>query len=124
MQTLISPQLRQKQAERLCQILLSESSPPDLIPGTAGSFGEIVKEINATLVDRLSTTVKEVSKTLDGIASNLNTTLTARLAEELRHLRENLSDKERQVARLQTLIQTLVNTTGERNLQTNNNGRQ
>lgn len=70
-------------------------------------LGGVVKELNSTLVARLSATVSEASQTLDGIAAHLHGRLTARLADELERLRHAMADKARHIARLETLIQTI-----------------
>lgn len=64
-----------------------------------------VSAINSQLAHGLTQTVKEASATLEAIASQLNTQLTERLADELARLRADMADKEKQLGRLEELIQ-------------------
>ena len=70
-------------------------------------LGAEVGNLNAMLVNRLSTTVHEASQTLEGIATHLHGMLTARLAKELQRLRDAMADKENQIARMQSLIKAI-----------------
>ena len=70
MKTIISTNLKHQQAELLCQRLLSESAPPDLIPGTAGSFGEIVKE-------NLEPTVRKAKAQIDQAVNHTSAKIKA-----------------------------------------------
>lgn len=63
-----------------------------------------VRDLNTTLVNRLSASVNDVSQTLDGIAVHLQEQLTARLAEEIVRLRAAMANKEQHLTRLETLI--------------------
>lgn len=67
-----------------------------------------VRQINDTLVSRLRQAVKEASQTLEGIADQLNDRLTERLADDIARLRADMADKEKQIARLQELIETIA----------------
>ena len=70
MRTILSPSLKLQQAELLCQRLLSESAPPDLIPCTAGSFGEIVKE-------NLEPTVRKAKAQIDQAVNHTSAKIKA-----------------------------------------------
>lgn len=63
-----------------------------------------VRQINDTLVSRLQQAVEEVSQALERIADQLHDRLTERLADEIAHLRTDMADKEKHIARLQGLI--------------------
>lgn len=97
---------------------------PDLESTFSGFSGEIkdssdmtrlreklsteVRQINDTLVSRLQQAVKEASQTLEGIAGQLHDRLTERLADEIAHLRADMADKEKHIARLQGLITAIA----------------
>ena len=70
MRKIVSAHLQQRQAELLCQRLLSESAPPDLIPGTVGSFGEIVKE-------NLEPTVRKAKAQIDQAVNHTSAKIKA-----------------------------------------------
>ena len=97
---------------------------PDLESTFSGFSGEIkdssdmtrlreklsteVRQINDTLVSRLQQAVKEASQTLEGIAGQLHDRLTERLADEIAHLRADMAEKEKHIARLQGLITAIA----------------
>jgi hypothetical protein len=100
MKTILSPGLRLQQAELLCQRLLSESAPPDLIPGTAGSFGEIVKE-------NLEPTVRKAKAQIDQAVNHTSAKIKA---WALTHLVEA-----RKLGRRTDLFEKLLNPVGATN---------
>ena len=67
-----------------------------------------MRQINDTLVSRLQQAVKEASQTLESIAGQLHDRLTERLADEIAHLRADMADKEKHIARLQGLITAIA----------------
>ena len=97
---------------------------PDLESTFSGFSGEIkdssdmarlreklsteVRQINDTLANRLQQAVTEASQTLESIAGQLHDRLTERLADDIARLRADMADKEKQIARLQELIETIA----------------
>ena len=63
-----------------------------------------VNALNNTLTQRLAATMQDTSRTLDSVAQQLHSQLTARLNEKIARLRTAMLDKENQIQHMHTLI--------------------
>ena len=63
-----------------------------------------VNALNNALTQRLAATVQDTSRTLDSVAQQLHSQLTARLNEKIARLRTAMLDKENQIQSMHTLM--------------------
>ncbi len=68
---------------------------------------QAVQALNGTLSARLQETVASASTQLETIAAQLHSSLTRRVTKEIALLREQMQDKEKHIAHLQKLLDTI-----------------
>jgi hypothetical protein len=76
-------------------------------------LASVVDSVNRTLSNRIDGAVNGVCAELDRISDNLQSKLTCSLASEIERLRNAMADKERELQRIQVLLDEIDCLTGE-----------